>query len=172
MLKMTKIDYNKFFTILQGLPLLSEGFEYGEASMKFISKLQLSELNENELKVLKEEIESFLGVFKIRLQNENLKDEDRLRKAKEFNPLFVPRNWILEEVVNDIENGLEEEGEVDGKAKAKLDKLMKMSSYPYDESKWGSELKELEQRWMDGPTTKEGEGEGESKLMMQCSCSS
>ncbi|GME72268.1 unnamed protein product [Ambrosiozyma monospora] len=162
MLKLTKVDYNKFFTILQELPLLSSEFDYESASMKFISKSQLENLNEGELKVLKDEIESFLGVFKVRLQSENLKDDVRLSRAKQFNPLFVPRNWILQDVVASVENGEIEDG------KAKLDKLMKMSSYPYDQNKWGSELKDLEKKWLGGPSSEEGE----SKLMMQCSCSS
>ena len=47
-----------------------------------------------------------------------------------------------------------------------LEKLQKMSSNPYDETKWGDELKDLEQSWL-----LQG-NKGDEFAMLQCGCSS
>jgi serine/tyrosine/threonine adenylyltransferase len=45
-----------------------------------------------------------------------------------------------------------------------LNKIMKMANHPYDKTKWGEELKDLEVKWLADVE--------DDKLMLQCSCSS
>ncbi|ODV84355.1 hypothetical protein CANARDRAFT_29229 [[Candida] arabinofermentans NRRL YB-2248] len=158
MLKETKLDYSKFFVILQSLSIKDDTrFDYDEAAKAFIPKdFKDDEFTDySEEKVLGE-LKGFLASFKTRVDSEELLDSTRLERAKGYNPLFLPRNWILDEVIE-----YTQENDLDTKY---LSKLLKMSSNPYDMSKWGDEEKDLEDKWT-GYTEN-------SKLMLQCSCSS
>ena len=90
-------------------------------------------------------------------------DEDRTSAMKKVNPNFVPRGWILDEVINRVEK----DGERDV-----LNRVMHMALHPFEES-WDGEAsdgenwkgdKEEEQRWVsDAPR---------AQRSLQCSCSS
>lgn len=162
-LQITKLEYNKFFTILQNLPLRDQDFDPALAALAFFPEsLQAPEQKEERDKVLKE-LRTFLMTFRARVEEEFLTDESRLEKARKYNPLFIPKNWILEDVVEYTTEKLKEKASEE-EAGAYLNKLMKMANHPYDRSQWGEELKEVEQKWMSDVD--------DSKMMLSCSCSS
>ena len=81
-------------------------------------------------------------------------DEGRREECmKKVNPNFVPRSWILDEIIQRVEKGKEREV---------LGRVMRMAEDPFAES-WGGDREE-EERWC-GDVPREGRG-------MQCSCSS
>jgi uncharacterized protein YdiU (UPF0061 family) len=91
------------------------------------------------------------------------KDQERIQAMKRANPNFVPRGWILDEVIRRVEK--EGEREV-------LKRIMHMALHPFEDT-WDSETfdgvaykgdREEEQRWV-GDVPRTGR-------LMQCSCSS
>ena len=136
-------DFNKFFLVLQN----------SELDAKIVAeKLFAVDESEEFSSILKEEFivefEKWLTVLKPFVEN----DANRRLIASEHNPLFLPRTWILQEVIDEIE-------ELKGEDLGKLKKLQKMTIYPFDRSKWGDEMKELENKWL---------VQGEKMSMMQC----
>ena len=80
-------------------------------------------------------------------------DEDREKEMKKVNPKFVPRSWILDEVIRRVD----QEGDRDV-----LGRVMRMTLDPFEEQ-WGGDREE-EERWC-GDVPRTGRG-------MMCSCSS
>lgn len=156
-LQITKIEYNNFFLELQQLDLMDDSFDIVETAKTFIpSTLK----DEDEIAKIQKELVTFLTIFKARCEEELLTDELRRERASKANPKFVPKNWILQDVIDftteKLQNGED--------ASAYLDKIMKMANNPYDKTQWGDELKELEEKWLSSVD--------DSKLMTTCSCSS
>lgn len=96
-------------------------------------------------------------------QVSDTRDQERIRAMKQVNPNFVPRGWVLDELIRRVEK----EGERDV-----LDRIMHLALNPF-EDEWngksfdGREYKgdaEEEQRWV-GDVPRAGRA-------MQCSCSS
>jgi uncharacterized protein YdiU (UPF0061 family) len=91
------------------------------------------------------------------------RDEERIRAMKQVNPNFVPRGWILDEVIRRVEK--EDEREV-------LDRIMHMALHPFEDSWDGQTIngvkyegdKEEETRWTADPP--------KTQRAIQCSCSS
>lgn len=91
------------------------------------------------------------------------KEEERIRAMKQVNPNFVPRSWILDEIIQRVEK----KGERDV-----LDRVMHMALHPFEDAwdgqtfdgvPWQGDVEE-EQRWIgDVPRLERA---------MQCSCSS
>ena len=85
-------------------------------------------------------------------------DEEREKAMKAVNPKFMPRSWVLDEVIRRVEFGGEREV---------LRRVMKMAEHPF-EDRWSEEgdeeARKEEERWC-GDVPREGRG-------MQCSCSS
>ncbi|VEU20827.1 DEKNAAC101728 [Brettanomyces naardenensis] len=157
-LQETKLDYNNFFAILQEQPIQDDSkFDIDIVASAFIPKDFKDDpfTDYTKEKVLKE-LKIFLTDFKARVGEEQLTDQERYRKASKLNPLFVPRNWILDEVID-----YTQENDFDT---LYLNKLLKMSSNPFDKSKWGEELKDVEDRWTSSANRE--------RQMLQCSCSS
>lgn len=156
MLYKIQCDFNKFFLILQ-----SSNLEKGYDPNQIAESILLPGFNASESKYsskeLIEEIGNWLKIFDKYLSKS--KTSDRKSISKNYNPLFLPRNWILSQVIEFTE-------ESNGNDLSYLKKLEKMSFNPYDKSKWGSELKELENNWL----LQSDMGAGYS--MLQCSCSS
>lgn len=160
MLKLTKVEYNKFFVKLQQLKLRDDAnFDYDEAANFMLSGESSAAAPESVA-----EMKSFLASFKARVEDEQLTDLERFQRASKFNPLFVPHNWMFEEVIDyttdklrAIKNGEQVNGLGD-----MVNKMVKMVSYPYDQAKWGDDLKDVEDRWVNG----------KGERMIQCSCSS
>ena len=107
------------------------------------------------------EFGAWLEQYRRLFEHARMGDEEYNSKelAKRYNPLFLPRNWILEEVIAYTQQH-------DAEDLSYLKKLEKMSFHPYDKSKWGDELKELESKWLLQSNM------GSEYSMLQCSCSS
>lgn len=81
------------------------------------------------------------------------RDEEREKAMKAVNPRFMPRSWVLDEVIQRIEHGGEREV---------LSRVMNMTLNPFEEH-WGMDAEE-EKRWTgDVPR---------GNRQMMCSCSS
>lgn len=80
-------------------------------------------------------------------------DDIRQVEMKKVNPKFIPKSWILDELIKRVEKGGEREI---------LDRVMHMATHPFEES-WGWDEKEEERFCGDVPR---------NNRAMQCSCSS
>ncbi|RPB12115.1 UPF0061-domain-containing protein [Morchella conica CCBAS932] len=97
------------------------------------------------------QITTWLQTYAKRLENEGSEDDARIERMKAVNPAFVPRNWVLDEIIQRVEK----KGERDV-----LNKVMEMVERPYDD--WEDD--EDGKRWVgDVPM---------SERQIQCSCSS
>ncbi|AQZ13161.1 FMP40 (YPL222W) [Zygosaccharomyces parabailii] len=186
LLQSTRVDYNQFFVKLQnfngsffrknGISGLSREF-----LALFFNKEDLQELEEYQ----KNEIDINADSGGVRILQEDLKtlttwakkyselvtdQSQRLGVARAVNPLFTPRSWMFDEVIDDLTDVQRSELS-DPKAKVDtslLQKLYLMSSYPYDSSKWNDSLRpDAQERW----TNFEHENL-EEKILQQASCSS
>jgi uncharacterized protein YdiU (UPF0061 family) len=83
-------------------------------------------------------------------------EEERIRAMKAVNPKFVPRSWVLDEIIKAVEDDGGDRG------RAVLKRVMKMAEDPFREE-WGGDRVE-EERWC-GEVPR-------SRRMMMCSCSS
>ena len=91
------------------------------------------------------------------------KDNERIQAMKQVNPNFIPRGWILDEVIQRVEKGKERDV---------LNRIMYMALHPFEDSWDGQTIdgveykgdKDEEARWIDDPPKLE--------RAMQCSCSS
>ncbi len=90
-------------------------------------------------------------------------EAERIQAMKQINPNFVPRGWILDEIIRRVEK--------EGDRKV-LDRVMQMALHPFNDAWSGQELngatcqgdREEEQRWVGDVPRHE--------RAMQCSCSS
>ncbi|KAM0192004.1 hypothetical protein ACHAPA_003087 [Fusarium lateritium] len=91
------------------------------------------------------------------------KDSERIEAMKRVNPNFVPRGWILDELIQRVEKDSERDV---------LNRVMQMALNPF-EDRWDGEIfdgktyngdKDEELRWTDDPP--------KTERAMQCSCSS
>ena len=97
--------------------------------------------------IYKKEIDSWLKSYKLRVSNQNLSMNDRLENMRAINPKYILKNYILQEIIEQCENG-------DFKM---LNDFLEIAQNPFDEHK------EYEKYAM--PTPKEKAG-------YICSCSS
>ncbi|CAH6719266.1 protein adenylyltransferase SelO, mitochondrial [[Candida] jaroonii] len=141
MLKRVQCDYNLFFTKLENIDTITKELKFN------------NELFEDE--ELEKFVNDWLNIYKGYLS----KNDRDTKDMKSYNPLFLPRGWILDEVIEHTQK-------TEGQDLSLLKKLEKMSFNPYDDSKWGDELKDVESRWL-----RQGDVD-EQYSMMTCSCSS
>ena len=103
------------------------------------------------------------------LQNRNV---DKIPVADRKNPLFLPRSWVFDEVIEDV---VERQSKALHDPHSELDvsllkKLHLMSANPYDRSKWDDTLRmDVVDRWSSSAHPSEAD---DSKFMQQTSCSS
>lgn len=148
-------DFNLFFLKLQSLDL--ESGDYASiAEKEFLPDYDFNTYRQHKDDLIKQ-ISEWLILYH-ELRNKTKQYESTPDPAK-YNPKFLPRNWILDQVIQQAESSR-------GAETTYLEKLQKMSSNPYDETKWGDELKELEQSWL-----LQG-NKGDQYAMLQCGCSS
>jgi uncharacterized protein YdiU (UPF0061 family) len=98
------------------------------------------------------DVEGYLTMYKERLEEEGITDETRIPQMKKTNPKFVPKNWVLDEIIKRVEK--------DGEREVLKD-VVKCVMEPFEDTWEG--VKDAE-RWC-GPVPK-------GKMAMQCSCSS
>ena len=101
-------------------------------------------------------IAKWLSYWKARVQEDwgNDRNEQRIVEMKKVNPKFVPRSWILDEVIQRVEKGGEREV---------IGQVMEMALHPFEEE-WGTGDREQEERFC-------GDVPRQNRQMM-CSCSS
>lgn len=136
MLEKVRCDFNKFFISLHNANISSP--EFNENA--FAESVLLNEVLEHDAcdrKSLQEIVVKWLLEYKSYVSKASL---DRNLSAK-TNPLFLPRGWILDEVIEFTQ-------ESQGEDLLYLHKLEKMAFNPFDPSKWGDELKDLEKKWI------------------------
>ncbi|ANZ74260.1 BA75_01700T0 [Komagataella pastoris] len=149
MLKTTKLDYNNFFVKLQEAVLKKLDNE----GIRSLAE-SIAESNEDN-KI--EELEKWLRLYIERLNKHGYEDVDLDRRtvSSKVNPLFLPRNWIFDEVIQKLAD--------DPSDNRYLKKLEKMAFNPFDPLRWGHDLKDTEAKWL---------STSDQVSMLQCSCSS
>ncbi|RCK63699.1 hypothetical protein Cantr_10395 [Candida viswanathii] len=151
-------DFNLFFLQVQGIDLGAASSNYVEIAEKEF----LADFDFNTYRHHKEDIVKAISEWLITyhdLLEKTKQYKETTPKAADYNPKFLPRNWILDQVINQAQ-------ESRGAETSYLEKLQKMSSNPFDPTKWGDDLKELEQSWL-----LQG-NKGDEYAMLQCGCSS
>lgn len=156
-LEALELDFNHFFrrlstVILSDLSTLNSRIE--KASIFFHSEGMTTTSGITE-SAGKERVAAWLEKWATRVKQDWGEDRDVEREAamKKVNPKFIPRSWVLDEIIQRVEH----QGERDV-----LKRAMAMAEHPFEES-WGGDREE-EERWC-GDVPREGR-------MMQCSCSS
>lgn len=160
-LQTTEIDYNQFFVNFQELSTNDINDVDGPNHLNidyisiFFQPYQVDKIikgdtrgDSGETRLLLETLQDIAKWTRSYLM---IASNERQEVAKTANPLFIPRNWMFEEVVNDLT--IKQRDQI-GDISADLDlsllkKLHLMSSNPYDSTKWQPELcPEAEQRWL------------------------
>ncbi|KAF5211757.1 hypothetical protein E0198_001299 [Clavispora lusitaniae] len=154
MLGHVQCDFNKFFVHLQDSDVGTASFNK-EAFARSILLKEVSEFEHYDRDALVKEVCEWLDLYEAYLKKGG---RDKKISSKR-NPLFLPRNWILDEVISYTQ-------ESDGEDLSYLHKLEKMAFNPYEPAKWGDELKEMEKKWMLQSDM------GTDYSMLRCSCSS
>lgn len=159
MLRKVKCDFNKFFVILQDAKVESASFD----ADSFAGSILLKDDNAFELYDRDEYrglIKKWLVTYQDYVKKTNdLGEFNRLEHSRKHNPVFLPRSWILDEVIEQCQESQMEDISY-------LKKLEKMAFYPFDLAKWGDDLKDLEEKWL------LQSDRGADFAFWQCSCSS
>lgn len=153
MLKKVQCDFNKFFLTVQSVDVLLPSFD----ADKFAQSVLLKKVSEHEAydrDELSALVKDWVEVFQKYAKN----GVDK-QLSKSVNPVFLPRNWILDEVIAQTQESQCED-------LTYLHKLEKMAFNPFDRSKWGDDLKDVEEKWLLQSDI------GDDLSMLQCSCSS
>ncbi|KAJ6262156.1 hypothetical protein Dda_2961 [Drechslerella dactyloides] len=160
------LDFNHFFRRLSDLPisLMESADARARAADHFFNANSafnmpgMPEKNKAEAKdKAMQEIAGWLGQWRDRLALEEggLDDEARKAAMKSVNPKFVPKNWVLDELISRVQR----EGERDI-----LHKILDMSLRPFEDH-WGPQSEWEEEDRLCGDVPPQDVG-------MQCSCSS
>jgi len=152
-----ELDFNQFFRRLSNLKVgdLETEEQRKEKAGVFLHHEGVTGIGNNEDSARKR-IADWLEKWSTRVYEDwgpNGEDETRQIEMKEVNPKFIPKSWILDELIKRIEKG----GERDI-----LDRVMHMALHPFEE-RWGWDEKEEERFCGDVP---------KFDRAMQCSCSS
>jgi uncharacterized protein YdiU (UPF0061 family) len=155
-----QLDFNQFFRRLSGVSV--KGLESEEARKEKAGLFFHAEGVFGDEDAARERVGAWLDKWRARVvedwatQGEEVtpqEEEERQAAMKAVNPNFIPRSWILDEIIRRVEK----EGERDV-----LGRVMKMALNPFEEA-WGGDQEE-EKRWV-GDVPRE-------RRAMQCSCSS
>lgn len=167
-----ELDFNHFFRRLSSIrvqDLASDGSRKEKAGIFFHKEGPPSTTTDEEAR---NRIANWLDKWQKRVVEDwgndgkdlsSARDQERTDAMKRVNPSFIPRGWILDEIIKRVE----QEGERDV-----LDRVMHMALHPFEDSWAGKEFDGVryagdddeEQRWI-------GDVPGSGRLM-QCSCSS
>lgn len=158
-LEALELDYNHFFFRLSSIKLgdLDTDVQRNQIASVFFHAEGVSAVGVTELEA-RARIASWLLVWRSRVAPDwttkgERGDADRRAAMKAVNPRFIPRSWILDEIIQRVDVG---------KERKVLERVMKMAENPFAEG-WGGDRDE-EERWCgDVPR---------SRRMMTCSCSS
>ena len=151
-----ELDFNHFFRRLSPVKiseLASEEERKQKASIFFHAEgmTATSAVTDS---AAREKVAAWLRKWAERVEEDwGEKDEVREKEMKKVNPKFIPRSWVLDEIIQKVEH----EGKRDI-----IKRVMAMAEHPFEEE-WGGDREE-EERWC-GDVPRQGR-------MMQCSCSS
>jgi len=151
-----ELDFNHFFRRLSSLKLadLETEEQRKEKASVFFHHEGVTGLGETE-ESGREKVGEWLDAWRNRVLEDwgEGHDAERERAMKGVNPKFLPRNWVLDEVIDRVQNKHDREV---------LDGIMKMAQSPFADH-WG--WNELEEERLCGDVPR-------AKRAMQCSCSS
>jgi uncharacterized protein YdiU (UPF0061 family) len=152
-----ELDFNHFFRRLSHISVAElETDEQRKAKARvFFHDEGVTGLGHND-DAARTRIASWLEKWRTRVYEDWGPDGDdtaRQEAMKSVNPNFIPRGWVLDELIRRVEKGGEREI---------LDKVMNMALHPFEE-KWGWDEKEEARFCGDVP---------QPDRAMQCSCSS
>ena len=155
-LEALELDFNHFFRRLSPVKvseLKSEEQRKQKASIFFHAEGMTTTSGVTE-SAARERVAAWLEKWAGRVSEDwGEKDAEREKVMKKMNPKFVPRSWVLDEIIKRVEHG----GERDV-----IKRVMVMAEHPFGEE-WGGDREE-EERWCGDVPRPE--------RMMQCSCSS
>lgn len=144
-----QVDFGHFFRRLSELPIFELMKKDEEAQLAaaeiFMPKAVLAIVQKGPEKILK-----WLKLYAERLEEKE--DAKRMERMKKVNPKFIPKNWVLEEIIQRVE----QKGE-----RGVLGDVIKLIENPFAD-RW-EEVKDAERWCGDVPSLEVG---------MQCSCSS
>lgn len=151
LLEAVELDYHHFFRRLSHMPVLAGTPEQKlEWAGTFLQQDGAHGGLEKEAALAM--ITDWLQLYVDRLRAEDVPEEDRMRAMAAVNPNFVPRNWVLEEIIARVEKGGDREV---------LGAVMELVQRPFEDT-WDGVGDA--QRWTgDVPR---------AKRATQCSCSS
>jgi uncharacterized protein YdiU (UPF0061 family) len=157
MMEALELDFNQFFRKLSGLRVttLATVAEREAAAGVFFHHEGVTGLGNTE-KSARKRVGEWLEKWQTRIYEDwgpDGGDEERMAAMKKVNPKFIPKSWVLDEVIRRVEK--------DGEREI-LDRVLHMALHPFEES-WGWDTKEEERFCGDVPKTDRA---------MQCSCSS
>ncbi|KAJ9653312.1 hypothetical protein H2198_007501 [Neophaeococcomyces mojaviensis] len=153
-----ELDFNHFFRRLSSVKLADISTPEGRAKTAkiFQHREGVTGLNESE-DTLKEKVGTWLEAWRARVAEDwgedASADTEREKAMKAVNPNFVPRGWLLDEVIDRVENK---------KDRTILEMVMEMNLNPFKDS-W--DLDEQLQKRYCGDIPR-------AKRSIQCSCSS
>lgn len=156
-LQALELDFNHFFRKLSNLKIaeLDTEEKRQHAAGVFFHHEGITGIGNTD-EGARKRVGEWLGKWQARVIEDYGKDSedlDRQIEMKKVNPKFIPRSWILDEVIQRVEKGGEREI---------LDRVLNMALHPFEEN-WGSDGVEEERFCGDVPRIQRA---------MQCSCSS
>lgn len=155
-LEALELDFNHFFRRLSSVrisELQSEEQRQEKAGIFFHAE-GMNGTSDVTASSARERVAGWLDKWAKRVNEDwGEKDKEREGEMKKVNPKFIPRSWVLDEIIQRVEHG----GERDV-----IKRVMAMAEHPFEEE-WGGDREE-EERWC-GDVPRQGR-------MMQCSCSS
>jgi uncharacterized protein YdiU (UPF0061 family) len=152
-----ELDFNHFFRKLSNLKIsdLDTGDQRKEVAGRFFHSEGVTGLGNTD-KDARERVATWLERWRNRVYQDwgpDGSDEERATEMKKVNPKFIPRGWVLDEVIRRVEK--EGEREI-------LDRVLHMALHPFEE-RWDWDEQEEERFCGDVPR---------KDRAMQCSCSS
>jgi len=152
-----ELDFNQFFRKLSNLRVSDLDTDAGrqEAAGVFFHHEGVTGIGNTDESARKR-IGEWLDRWQARVYEDwgpDGQDEERQMEMKKVNPKFIPKAWILDELIKRVEKGNE---------RVILDRVLHMALHPFEES-WGWDAEEEERLCGDVPR---------GERAMQCSCSS
>lgn len=156
-LEALELDFNHFFRRLSAVRLSdleSDTQRKEKASLFFHAEGMTSTSGVSEA-AARERVAAWLDRWAKRVRQDWGENGDGKREAemKKVNPKFIPRSWVLDEIIQRVEQGGEREV---------IGRVMRMVENPFEES-WGG-MADEEEKWSGDVPRYE--------RMKQCSCSS
>ena len=157
MMEALELDFNQFFRKLSNIRVgdLETDAQRKEAAGVFFHHEGVTGIGNTDESARKR-VGEWLETWRTRVYEDwgpDGSDEERTIAMKKVNPKFIPKSWVLDELIQRVEK--------DGKREI-LDRIMHMALNPFEDS-WGWDAKEEERFCGDVPRTSRA---------MQCSCSS